>query len=216
MLLIWLACTGGDDATDDSVDPCANGGCTEPPSAPEVAISPLDPTTLDDLLCEVTVESEDPDGTAVSYTFSWTYNDQPTEITGDTVSADQTQMSQEWECTVVATDEDGESADPVTDAQVIENSPPTAPEIAITPETPTTDDLIECEVVVESTDPDDHPISYEYLWTDSAGNELDNGLQDYRFIADNTEPGMVILCNVAAFDGRAYSDTVSAQVTIAD
>jgi hypothetical protein len=213
MLMIWLACTGAD--VEDSVDPCADGGCTEAPSAPEIEVQPEDPTTTDDLLCAILTESVDPDGTAVTYAYSWTYNSQATEITGDTVPSAETTMSQLWECTVIATDGDGESAEPVTDGQPIENSAPTMPEVMITPEAPTTEDLLECVVTLESTDADGHPIDYEFIWSDGAGNELDNGLQDHRFISDNTSEGQTIMCQASGFDGRAYSEPGTATVVIA-
>ena len=86
--------------------------------------------------------------------------------------------------------------------------------MSITPEAPTTDDLLECVVTLESTDADGHPVSYEYIWSDGAGNELDNGLQDYRFIPDNTSEGQTIMCQVNAFDGRDYSEAATAVVVI--
>jgi formylglycine-generating enzyme required for sulfatase activity len=87
------------------------------PSAPSITISNQAPTEqIDDLYCEILVDSIDPDGNSVTYTFDWTvdgltYNGTPTTTaySGDTIPASETIAAEVWECTVTPNDgsEDG-------------------------------------------------------------------------------------------------------------
>ena len=94
-------------------------------SAPTVNVSPSSPVEQhDNLICEITSPSIDPDGNSVTYTFDWTvdgsaYNGTPTTTTysGDTIPASETAAGEVWECTVTPNDgtEDGvSSTDSVT------------------------------------------------------------------------------------------------------
>ncbi len=84
------------------------------PSAPKLLIAAS--STSDDVFCEITQESQDPEGNSVTYTFSWevngnahTGNTMTTTYSGDTISASQTQAGDVWSCSVTPNDgtEDG-------------------------------------------------------------------------------------------------------------
>jgi hypothetical protein len=83
------------------------------PSAPVVAVTPAEPYSDEDLLCEVTEVSIDPDGDPVTYTASWEVNDAPftfgseTIVPGDTVPATYTRPEEVWTCVMKATDGKG-------------------------------------------------------------------------------------------------------------
>lgn len=81
-----------------------------PPSAPVVVLDPELPTPCSDLVCVMTTASLDPDGTAVTYAFSWqrngvTFTGPRTSAmyTNDTIPADQIQDGDTWTCRVLAT-----------------------------------------------------------------------------------------------------------------
>ncbi len=83
----------------------------ERPSAPSLSIGPTSPTGgLDDLYCQITLPSTDPDGDSVSYTFSWTVDGagftgaSSTTYTDDTVTGSNTSAGENWTCSVVADD----------------------------------------------------------------------------------------------------------------
>lgn len=80
------------------------------PGAPSVVITPDPPAGNDDLLCEIDVDSIDPDADSVSYTFSWTVDGTAytgattTYETGDTIDASATTRGEVWTCTVTPHD----------------------------------------------------------------------------------------------------------------
>ena len=94
------------------------------PSAPTAEVSPASPTEgRDDLYCEITADSIDPDGNTVTYTFAWTVDGvtysgttSTTTHTGDTIPASATAFGEVWECTVTPNDgtEDGYTDSDVT------------------------------------------------------------------------------------------------------
>jgi len=94
------------------------------PTAPVVALSPTTPVLTSDIVCNIDVDSVDVDNDAVSYAFSWTVDGLPytgqTDLTvfdGDTVPAAETNVGEEWVCSVVANDGEVDSA--VASASVV-------------------------------------------------------------------------------------------------
>ena len=83
------------------------------PSAPLVAVTPAEPFSDEDLLCEVTENAIDPDGDPVSYSASWEVDGAPftfgtqTNVPGDTVPAEYTSPEEVWTCLMEATDGKG-------------------------------------------------------------------------------------------------------------
>lgn len=88
------------------------------PSTPEISVSPTfsDPGA-EDLVCSIDVASTDADGDAVSYSVAWTADGlaypvdystatgpSTTTQTDDTVPATDTDLAEEWTCTVTPTD----------------------------------------------------------------------------------------------------------------
>jgi len=82
------------------------------PEAPVVRISPASPGDNHGLECLVDEESVDPDGDALSYTFSWMVNEESAEQSGSEISSDLTTQGDSWSCTVTPSDGEleGESA----------------------------------------------------------------------------------------------------------
>ena len=100
------------------------------PSAPEIAVLPTGPSAEDDLICTIVTESEDDDGDAVDYTFSWqkdgvdwTGFTKDTVYTGDSIGFRATAEGEEWTCIVVPNDgmDDGDVAE---DSVTISSSGP--------------------------------------------------------------------------------------------
>ena len=79
-----------------------------PPTAPQVVLSPGDPTTDDDLVCFVQNHSEDLDGDDVDYVFAWFRNDELQEgLSENVLSSALTDHCDVWRCRVTPTDNDG-------------------------------------------------------------------------------------------------------------
>lgn len=86
-----------------------------PPTAPEISISPAEPSEDDDLVCGIALAATDEDGDALEYTFTWDVDGRfaeghgHTDHDGDTVLASQTDADEFWTCTVTASDGDDET-----------------------------------------------------------------------------------------------------------
>lgn len=75
------------------------------PTAPIVNITPASPQKSDDLTCQITTESTDPDGDPINYSYNW-YNDgvlQP-ESTTNTIDSSYTEWGETWKCVVIPDD----------------------------------------------------------------------------------------------------------------
>jgi len=102
-------------------------------------------------------------------------------------------------------------ATPLAGPQV-NNSPPTAPSVAISPESPTDQD--ELQATAEgSTDIDEgDEISYELQWY--CDDLLQEDLTEATVLATRTSVGEAWRCEVVATDGQDDSEAGSAEVTI--
>ena len=135
-----------------------------PPAKPVVEIHPDSPKTTDDLICNISLPSFDPDGDSVTYKYEWYKDDVlQLELTSKEVSESLTVKFQVWKCIVTPNDgiANGESGE---DSATILNTPPTRPVIDVTPDSPdTTDDLI-CTIITPSYDLDGDTITYRFYW----------------------------------------------------
>jgi len=128
-------CTEGDKCTNGSCQSglscleigkvCIDDACqdNEPPSAPEVAIAPAGPVKHDDLVCQVLVESVDPEGDNVSYAFSWEKNGEAVPgLNSATAPAALTAECDTWVCKVVASDPFSSSDEAQAETEVLKTS----------------------------------------------------------------------------------------------
>ena len=75
------------------------------PSAPIVDITPTNPIGgQDDITCSIITASTDLDGQSISYTYSWEVDGTSTSYTTDIIPGADTIPSEEWVCSVVASD----------------------------------------------------------------------------------------------------------------
>ena len=113
-----------DDGLDEG-DPVTSDTATvdnTPPYAPTVTIHPQEPTEgVDDLVCEVSEQSEDLDGDSLTYSAVWTVDGSlwtgtasTTTWTDDTISGSDTSEGEVWECTMTPDDGD-DDGDPGSD-----------------------------------------------------------------------------------------------------
>lgn len=171
-------CSDGIDNDRDDLLDCADPDCAEapecrvniPPTAPVVEIAPIGPTTADPLSCSITVNSHDADGDTVEYAIVWSVDAVDTAIETFTVEAEMTTRGEVWACTV--TPYDGlDYGKPGTVSVTIDNFVPTEPSVTIIPGYPTDRDNLECQITVPSSDADDDPITYAYIWSRNGQGE---------------------------------------------
>lgn len=171
LLFLLLACTSDDGKPgDDSgsghtdTDPDDSSPTNQPPSAPEVAITPANPGPGADLLATVVSTSVDPEGDAVSYRYLWQQNggDQA-DLTTETVPASRTEDGDTWR--VVVTPNDGElDGDPGEATVTISNLPPDAPIVHIEPAAPVPGDTLTFIWDATPSDPNGDPVTTVIKW----------------------------------------------------
>ena len=188
------------------------GGPNQAPSSPQVEITPADATSADDLTCAITVDSMDPDDDLITYLYSWEVDGEASGITSATVLAQFTEGEQMWSC--VAMGSDGELQSSPAVAEIIlprDNTPPTAPEIEITPEDPVPLDDLVCSVVTESSDNEGDPVTYSWTWQVDG---TDAGITEDTVGGDVTEAGEIWTCEVTPNDGFEDGDPASVSVEL--
>jgi len=134
-----------------------------PPEASNLAISPSSPYTTDDLVASYTYYDADIDPESGSE-IRWYKNAVMQPAFNDllTVPSSVTAKGQVWNFTVKPKDGTSFGALQTSPSVTIQNSPPTAPVVDVTPDFPLTTDDLTCTVVVPSTDPDGDTITYTY------------------------------------------------------
>jgi hypothetical protein len=188
-----------------------NPGSIKPnalPSSPLVSINPAVPTTSDDLEVVIDQASQDPDGDAVTYVYSWTLDGvAQEEHTEAKIPAIQTQKGQRWEVKVRSSDGTGESAASTAVTSIV-NSVPTV-SVSLSPMNPTSSD--DLSAVVMNADADNDDVSLTFSWRVDAGVSTRTGAM---IPSSDTSLDQVWTVTVIASDGESQSAPVMAMVKI--
>ncbi len=205
-------------AASDGVDtgPAGVAGLTianRPPVVESVSLSPASPGELDDVVA-VPQNWSDAEGDPERYRYQWTYNGVVDgSETRDTFPADKTSRGDTLQVTVTPYD-DYDDGTPVSSSVItVQNSPPTAPVVVISPGSPERDDNLSCDIVTPSTDSDGDTVSYRYNWYQNGvvTAEVSNVVT-----ADLTADGETWECTVTPSDGLDDGPAGSDSVTIVD
>ena len=176
------------------------------PTMPDVSLSPTPPSTSDDLLATINVESIDPEGEPVSYSFEWQVDGALSLVsTTDILPSSATRKGQEW--TILVTPSDGDAVGPSGVASLtIQNSAPSAGTVTISPSEPLSTDELSC-MVTGASDVDGDEVGLAYSWTvddtpiSATGETLD--------AADHTA-GSFVSCTVTPSDEETSGTPESA------
>lgn len=137
------------------------GTANRPPSAASVRLLPLDPTTEDDLIAEVSGVT-DADGDRVELRYSWSRDGQIDDrYDSHKLPASATLRGELWRVTVTPFDASDDGCAVTADA-VIENTAPTITSIARTVSAPTSGESLGVSVV--ANDPDVDRVSFNHVW----------------------------------------------------
>ena len=180
------------------------------PSVPDVSISPEPAYTTSDLTANILVDSVDPEGEIVNYTFEWRQNNvvSPTYTTAS-VPASATSKDDTW--TVYVTPNDGITQGAVGTASIhIGNTAPTLSSLAIAPTGNVYNDMtLTCSAVV--TDPDE-TLTPTYSW--SLGSTSVGSNSTLNLLAVGAVPGDIVTCSVSVVDGDGESATNSINTAV--
>lgn len=187
-----------------------------PPSKTLVEISPDSPKTTDDLICNITVPSVDPDGDSIMYRYEWYKNSVfQLELNANNVSAALTIKGQVWKCIVAPNDgiADGPSGE---DSVTILNSPPTRPVVDVTPDSPNITDELTCTIITPSYDPDGDVITYTYDWYKNCVWQFTGETVSPLLISKGETWKCVVTPNDGTEDGAPGKDlvTISYETTV--
>ncbi len=185
--------------------------------AARVTIAPMTPNSATELVA--TASATDADDDEVTFTWAWRRDGAPVQgITGPTVAPNFTRRGQVWEVTAIPSDGEGQGT-AATAEVTIRNSPPSAPEVVVLPESPRASDDLRCVVAEESVDADGDPIEYAITWTRNGaawtGATTSTEYAGDTVLAANTARDEVWTCTATPSDGDvAGTSATSAAVTI--
>jgi hypothetical protein len=96
---------------------------------------------------------------------------------------------------------------------VVRNSPPSAPQVLIEPESPRREDWLSCRIAVDSVDPDGDRVTYEYAWWRNDA-PVKPGADPTRIPPEQLAKGQRWRCQVTPSDGSARGPPGNAERTI--
>lgn len=181
-----------------------------PPQLGPVTITPDAPTA--NVALGVRFTSSDDDGDDLKGVVRWTVDGVVVQETASRyLNAWEHPLVRGQEVTVDVTVTDGEASVTSSASTVVQNTPPSAPEVALDPHSVTENDPLSCLITAPSTDPDGDPITYTTTWT--LGGVTYTDLTPEGSVAANiTRPGDAWRCDVSAADpfetGGAGGDSV--------
>lgn len=186
-----------------------------PPDVTGVTLSPSTVRTNDTLTASATVS--DPEGDATTVSYDW-YVDGVLVRSGASATLDGTTWFDKGEVVtveVVASDAGGSTR--VASAGVtVQNTAPGAPDLGISPSSPTAGDTLTCDVDVASSDADGDTVTYTMTWTQDgvayAGSTTTWSGDTAR--GASVDLGETWTCTATPDDGDDTGTTASVSVTI--
>ncbi|HRE87682.1 MAG TPA: hypothetical protein PK095_00965 [Myxococcota bacterium] len=182
----------------------------QPPSAPEVTVSPATPTTLDPLVAAVAVEANDPEGGALSYRFEWTRDGAVSGAGEAVIPAEATHRGERWRVVVRAFD--GELEGPPGSAEVtIVNAAPGGGEAHLEPGDVHEGETLTC-FAAGAEDPDGDVVDWLFMWWVDG---VEVGVTTATLGDEHFERGQQVVCGATPTDGFAVGAAVrSGEVSV--
>ena len=190
------------------------------PLVSSISLIPPSPKTNDDLTCTFTVIDLD-ENDSLTANITWyqngaVYSSVSQPVTNGTqtqsiLDSSNTAKTEQWNCTVIPYD--GTSYGNQNSSRVvIQNSPPTAPNISLTPTSPYTNNDLNIVFNQVSQDNDSDSITYTYKWYKD--NVLQPGLTTSTVSNGLTSKNEVWKVNVTPNDGTENGESTLKNVTI--
>ena len=177
-------------------------GCLGNPAAPKIFITPVAPTTTDDLVAEIQ------GGNLSEFEFRWFVQDEVRLDQAEaTVPASETAKGQVWK--VLVSQKEGNGWTPGVAEVEIANTPPVIDSIAFDPESPQSHE--DFALVVEASDVDGDAITLESTWTVDDEPALSEGDE---ISSTATENGQVWQVVVTPSDDDRAGDSATATAVI--
>lgn len=186
-----------------------------PPEPPVLVLDRYRFATDAEVVPRVQAPAVDADGDAVKLAYRWTKNGQPAGFpeTKTTLTAADTKKGDEWQLEVVPSD--GEATGRSTRlAFSVFNTPPTAPVVKLSQQTPTTRDRVEVTVSTASTDVDLDALVYRHRWFRDGRPVAAWALDKRALEPGEAKKGEQWRVEVVAFDGEVEGPAASAELKV--
>jgi hypothetical protein len=193
-----------------------------PPVPPRIALEPRHPLGGQPLKLVVLEPSSDADGDPVTDTIAFTRDGKPTGGNEPLLPPSAFHKHERVRVTVTPRDPTG-AGPPASDEVVIENSPPGAPAIAFTNDTPRVGAPLEVKVTTPAPDADGDVITYRYRWVrdgapvaiaDAGPRQEDGWTASAKVPASELAKGQRWEVEAQAYDGEEFGPVVRTQVTV--
>ncbi len=183
------------------------------PEAPTLEITPDPATTVDELLVTIVGEAVDPEGDAVTYTYSWAVDGVVSSAsTSDRLPSSVTDRDETWEVTITPNDGLGDGEAGVASI-VISNTPPVLASVDLSPTEPVEGDTLTCTPGTTTDVDGDTTLTYSYAW-DVDGTTLS---ETGDTLADTSwSRGESVTCTVTPSDGTDDGVPVASNTVTAD
>ena len=183
-----------------------------PPTTPEFALEPRQPSRAGPVKAVLVKPSTDPDGDAVTYRYEWLLDGLPTYVQGDTFPPEKLRKGQLLSLRAVAADRATESALVTAEARVVD-TPPGAAALALEPAQATRQDVLVARILKPAVDADGDPVVYRYRWSVD-GQARNLPLSAVQFPARVARKHQKVAVEVSAFDGEREGPPVRSEVTL--
>ena len=194
------------------------GACeNQSPTAPEIAIEPAAPSTLDELELVFVTDGTDPEGVKLEQAISWLKDGAVQwDLEGQSaVPASETAKGETWEVVVVSSDGLSDPAI-VRTGTTVQNSTPSLESVSLSPEEPTADSTLQAEAIFADADEDSVSLSYVWKRTPEGGAEETTAYAESYVPGEATAKNETWTVEVTPFDGEASGETGSATAVISN
>ncbi|MFL5263071.1 MAG: hypothetical protein ACJ79L_11790 [Anaeromyxobacteraceae bacterium] len=183
-----------------------------PPSAPEIALDPAEPSAATGIRARIARPATDGDGDPVSYRYAWYRDGVAAGVEGAEVPRGVPRHGETWRVVVRAFDGE-EEGEPVSATATVRNTPPPAPAVALRPEAPVTGQALTCDAHGPEVDADGEPVEVRYRWLrDGAPTAL--GEAAASLPAGLVRRGERWRCEAWTSDGTAESARAGAEALV--
>ncbi|HCF61003.1 MAG TPA: hypothetical protein DFS52_23780, partial [Myxococcales bacterium] len=184
-----------------------------PPTPPVLAFEKLPLRRVEPVKVRIVEPSQDVDGDKVAYAYAWAKNGEPQPgLTGPELPAGIVRKGERW--MVIVTPSDGEEQGTPAHLEALAvDSAPTAPEVALSPESPKTGDAIKAVIRREASDVDGDKLRYRYRFVvDGTPLALDDSVDTLEPLSVGKNKTVVV--EVRADDGEQLGPLVKASAAV--
>jgi hypothetical protein len=195
--------------------PPAMGECeveNTPPTAPDLALEPSEPTAPRGVAVMIRKPSADRDGDDVTYRYAWYRDGVQTAYDKPSIPPGVLRHRETWRVEVTPFDGE-ETGERATASAAVKNTAPAAPSVALVPAAPAAGEPVVCDARAPERDADLETVSVRYRWTRD-GRPVAIGEASAALASKVVRRGERWRCEAWSSDGTAESARAAAELTV--